>query len=152
VVAKVYSEEQRLEALELYKQHGPSEASRRTGAPVKTIASWAARAGVQTSAPQKAADAIERQRLNWASQRLIEADAAGTDASEVRNKMLTLVRDEQTQKAQQLATVYGVLVDKAQLLSGSATSRSEITDSDTFSKQLDAYLQGKADAYEQEKA
>lgn len=28
----------------------------------------------------------------------------------------------------------------------------EHTDSDTFSKQLDAYLQGKADAYEQEKA
>jgi hypothetical protein len=55
--------------------------------------------------------------------------------------MLALAMDEQTKKAQELATVYGVLIDKAQLLSGSATSRTEDVTRDVF----EAYLKGAAD-------
>ena len=141
MVAKDYSEEQRRNALALYKEHGPSKASRQCGIPQKTISSWAKRGGVQSDAPQKTKAAVEAARLKWAERRTDEANEAGHDAQSVRLMMLALAMDEQTKKAQELATVYGVLIDKAQLLSGSATSRTEDVTRDVF----EAYLKGAAD-------
>ena len=56
---RVYSDEQREEALRLYEVVGPSEASEQTGVPKSTIRSWAKSAGVRTVRTQNAREATE---------------------------------------------------------------------------------------------
>jgi hypothetical protein len=55
----LHSPEDRQHALDVYRDHGPAEAGRQTGISVKTIASWARRAGVQMSA-EHAVDHLQR--------------------------------------------------------------------------------------------
>lgn len=74
-----YTDEQRQQALAIYAEHGPGAAARETGIPKGTIASWARRNQVQTSAPQKgqvqaAALTIEARKQALASRLLEEAD------------------------------------------------------------------------------
>lgn len=59
-----YSGEQRASALDLYREHGPAEASRRCGVPARTISSWAKRSGAQSDAPAKTAAAVEQAALS----------------------------------------------------------------------------------------
>lgn len=69
----------------------------------------------------RAEKARQEARTRWALRRSEEADAAGIVASAVRQKILNLVNDEKGPKAaeaRQLATVYGILVDKAMMMSG----------------------------------
>lgn len=60
-----YTDEQRAEALALYREHGPTEASRRCGIPPRTITRWATKAGVATEVTAKTAAAWSRRRLAW---------------------------------------------------------------------------------------
>jgi transposase-like protein len=45
-----YTPEQKMAALDLYAEHGPSEAARRCGISKNTIVSWARRGGMQPGA------------------------------------------------------------------------------------------------------
>lgn len=82
---RVYTDEQREEALRLYEVVGPSEASRETGIPKGTIAAWARRGGVRTSAPQNMREANEAQRENFKARRhAIIADLYDLAESDIR--------------------------------------------------------------------
>jgi transposase-like protein len=144
-VKRTYSDEERANAVDLYAKHGPSEAARLTNIPMKTIASWANRDGVQTSAPRVALSANEANRVKWETRRLEEANDAGADAARVREAMVAAALAGAAKQANQLYNVYGVLIDKAQLLSGSATSRTETVDKDEFA----SFLLGARTALEQ---
>lgn len=122
-----WSPEQRTEALELYTDHGPAEASRRTGIPAKTIASWARRSGVQTEAPAKTAAAVEARKQQWAELRATVANQAGGTAQ----RILALVTDALDSgdlevrtigQAKDAALTMAILVDKAQVLGGEAST------------------------------
>lgn len=66
---RVYTDEQREEALRIYEAEGPSAAARETGIPKGTIAAWARRGGVRTSAPQNMREANEAQSENFKARR-----------------------------------------------------------------------------------
>jgi hypothetical protein len=66
---RTYTDQQRAEALELHRQHGPREAARQTGIPTATIASWARRGGVQTDTDAAVAHVrarTEAAKARWA--------------------------------------------------------------------------------------
>lgn len=68
----------------------------------------------------RAEKARQEARTRWAVRRSEEADAAGITAAAVRTKLLALVNDEKGPKAadaRALAVVYGILVDKAMIMS-----------------------------------
>lgn len=69
----------------------------------------------------RADKARQEARTRWAVRRSEEADAVGISAAAVRQKIMQLVNDEKGPKAaeaRQLATVYGIFVDKAIAMSG----------------------------------
>lgn len=74
----------------------------------------------------RAEKARQEARAKWAVRRSEEADAVGIDAGVIRSKILELVNAEGGPKAAEaraLAVVYGIFVDKANLLSGDAVPR-----------------------------
>lgn len=66
---RVYTNEEKAEALRIYEAEGPSAAARETGIPKGTIAAWARRGGVRTSAPQNMREANEAQSENFKARR-----------------------------------------------------------------------------------
>lgn len=112
-----YTEEQRAEALDLYQTDGPTAVEKKLGIPKATVASWARRTRVQTVRNQKAADATEAASIDAAAVRAITSantiraadKAAATILERLENEALTV-------SLRELATVYGILVDKHVLL------------------------------------
>lgn len=66
---RVYTDEQREEALRLYADDGLAAAHNATGIPKQTIQSWAKRSGVRTSATQNMREANEAQSENFKARR-----------------------------------------------------------------------------------
>ncbi|TSI11959.1 hypothetical protein [Brevibacterium aurantiacum] len=66
---RVYTDEQREEALRLYETDGPSAASKATGISKGTISGWAKSAGVRTSGTQNVREANEAQSENFKARR-----------------------------------------------------------------------------------
>ena len=60
----------------------------------------------------------EKAKQTWAIRRAAEANEVGRDAEAVRAKIMELVEVGKASDARALATVYGIFVDKATLLSG----------------------------------
>jgi transposase-like protein len=143
-----YTDEQKAEALALYAEHGPAVASERTGIAKGTVASWAHRGGVHTSAIEttRVATAVRLATLEQRKAQLA-ADLMG-DIERLRGqlfapcterKVVTLAggqaspstwdivdvdHDEPTfgdKKA--LMTTIAIAVDKVQILTGAATER-----------------------------
>lgn len=71
----------------------------------------------------RAEKARQEARARWSVRRSEEADAVGLSAAAVRQKILEYVTQNKPAEARQLATVYGIFVDKANLLSGDAVPR-----------------------------
>jgi hypothetical protein len=133
-----YTMDQRAEALAIYVQKGVAEASRQTGVPKPTIASWARRGRVHTVAPVKTRAATEmlmaqtaelRERLRY---KLLEkaddlldrmdaehVDFKGKDVEEVIYPIAPAAA------VQNYATSVGILIDKYRLEIGEATGRTE---------------------------
>lgn len=82
-----YTDAQRAQALDLYVEHGPAEAERRTGIPRKTIASWARRAGVQSDAPAKTAAATEAAKLTLEQRKTAMADRVLDEAGRLLDQL-----------------------------------------------------------------
>lgn len=126
-----YPPEERATAVSLYQQVGPAEASRQTGIPQRTILEWAKAEGVIAQANQeRTAEAravnAERVAVAWGDYREQEAAAAGATANFTRQALRRSVEAGESRAARELAVVYGILIDKAELLSGKATSRIEV--------------------------
>lgn len=124
-MANTYTDEQRTEALEAYREHGPAEAARLLGIPSATIRKWAQRAGVTGDDPRTRL-ATEAAKTKWATRRDQLADKAGAAAELVLEAMVRAAQDGDGVNARGLSVAFGVTVDKAQLLVGSPTSRTEV--------------------------
>jgi transposase-like protein len=124
-----YTPEQRTQALELYRTDGPRAAAATTGIPPGTISAWATRAGLQTDCVENAAVRVQAAQLKWEERRLDLANGIGELAAVARDRALEEARNGKPRDAQALATTMAIAVDKAQLLTGAATSRHEHVDS-----------------------
>lgn len=131
MAAKKHTDEQRAEALALYAEHGLAEAHRRTSIAKGTISSWARRTGVQTSAPGNMREANEAAAMAWEQRRLALKDKLGQAVEEFVEAARRVARGAGSAKdAQALMTAAAIGVDKAQLLAGGATARTEVDVSD----------------------
>ena len=128
-----YTDTQRSEAVALYDEHGTAEAAKRTGITPRTIRRWANAAGhvseanTQKTVKARAAGA-ERVAQAWGDFREAEAMGAGAVAIRAREAIVKALGDPATSatEAKALAITYGILIDKAELLSGHATERVQV--------------------------
>lgn len=124
-MATTWTPEQRAEALQMLRDEiGTQETSRRTGIPPGTLSRWAKTAGIVSPNAAQTAGANEAVRLAWTKRRGDLVDQLGQVAAELLEK----ARSADPRDAQSLMTAVAIGVDKAQLLSGSATSRHEVLD------------------------
>ncbi len=124
-----YTDKQRAAAVALYDEHGTAETAKRTGINPRTIRRWAKDAGhvsednAEKTTKARAAGAQQVAEA-WGDFRAAEATGAGTTATQVRDAILAaVVHGGRSRQARDLAVTYGILVDKAELLSGNATER-----------------------------
>lgn len=137
-MARTYTDTERSDAVALYVEHGLAEAHRRTDVPKPTLRSWATKAGLDISelsarTAHKTAAASEATRRRWETLRTTMADRSGDLAARVLDLVaehLDQLTPETAADVKNLATAAGILIDKAQLLDGHATSRTEATISD----------------------
>jgi hypothetical protein len=124
--------EVRQHALSLFPQHGAAETSRLTGVPERTISDWASKAGIVAPADAEKtraarAGSAERVQRTWADFRENEALSAGAAANVLRARIRTLIEQAAPgREVQAHAIAYGILIDKAELLSGQASQRIEV--------------------------
>lgn len=121
-IGRKWTDEQRDEALALYTEHGPAETSRRTGIPVKTIASWARRYKVPSRQVANTSKAIKVAAMKWAERKIRLADKAGALAELMAMRAET---ERVPRDAKLLVEAMEKAAGVAQLLSGGATSRPE---------------------------
>lgn len=126
-----HTPEQRAEAIHLATTVGKAEAARRTGISSGTIGSWLTREGLTNADPEGRAEHIEVAQQTWVQRRADLGNRMGEVATDSLEALAGHVAAGQTSKARELATTLAVLVDKAQLLAGAATSRTEVTSTPT---------------------
>jgi len=119
-----YAPEQKEQALALYVEHGPADASRRCGIPSATIRSWAKRAHKSSPRAEHAVAGAQAARLSWAQRRAEVALRSGEAAAELIEKMRQAPKPRE---AADWARAFAIAVDKAQLLDGGATGRVEVS-------------------------
>lgn len=112
-----YTEEQKAEALRIYQAEGTTAAAKQTGIPKPTISSWARRDGVRTVRNQRTADAVEAATLDAAA---VRATVSGNTIRAADKAAAAIVQrleaEALTIPLRELATVYGILIDKHVLL------------------------------------
>lgn len=140
-MSQAYTDKQKTEALELYMEHGPAEASRQCDIPSGTIRSWAYRADLprlryeKTEAATKASSARAELKREELRELLLDQavdllhrmnsphkDFKGKDADEVWWDLAP------SGATKDYATAAAILIDKYRLEMGEATSRTEGTD------------------------
>ena len=140
-MARTFTDEEKQEALLLYVDVGPAEASRRTGISPLTISSWAKRSGLHTNAVVKTKAATEaliakadsmrvelRVRMLAKALDLVDrmdaphVEFKGKDANQVSYPVAP------AGAVQNYATSIGILIDKYRLEVGEATGRYESRD------------------------
>jgi transposase-like protein len=139
-----FTDAEKQRGVELYQEIGPAAAARELGTTDRTIRRWATAAGVIESVPDaeektRAARAASAERVSrvWGDFREQEALAAGALASRLRAEIRTRVeRGEAGKDLRDLAVSYGILIDKAELMSGQATSRIEVWAESELDKEL----------------
>lgn len=116
-----YTPAQRDEAVNLAADAGLSEASRRLQISKGSLSRWCAEAGVELFQPKR----VQVAALRWEERRLDLAHEAGRVAAKALAATESYLAESRPREAQQAATTMAILADKAQLLTGAATSRSE---------------------------
>lgn len=128
-----YSDDERAQAIDLYCSRGGKYAEAETGIKRATIRQWAKRAGrtmnAERTAGLTAANAV--QSAEWSLRRAALANRLGCQADEIADVLAGLIASAYIAPAAALRTardaamVLSTLIANAQLLSGSATSRTE---------------------------
>lgn len=149
-MATRYTDAQRTEALDLYLEHGPAEASRRTGIPAATIRSWASRNDLTETRNATVGAAVAARKLSFEERRTALAHGLLDDIARLRAELFSdcterkalvvsdgkdagshveIVDIDRTRptfaEQARIMTAIGIAVDKTQLLSGAATERHE---------------------------
>ena len=116
---RVYTDEEKAEALDLYETVGVSKAAKATGIPKSTIRNWARAGGVGTVRNEKMAEAREAADNDSATLRAIAANQSirvtNTIAEAIERR---LAIEAETVDLKELATVYGIFADKHKLFVG----------------------------------
>lgn len=155
-----YTDEQKTEALALYVEHGPSEAARQTGIAKGTLASWAHREGLQTSATENLAVATEAALVRLADRKAQLASDLMDDIERLRlqlfapcveKKIMTVGTGDGRSKVvvgearrtqptfteqRQIMTALAIAVDKVQILTGEATERIDLRQVNPIDEEL----------------
>jgi hypothetical protein len=116
--------EERARVAALVGEVGPAEAARRTGHPLGTVKSWARRAGVVAPEPNPA-KATAAASIAWAERRATLVDELGKAAAKAIDRVNERLEEDKTTGLRDLAVSAAVMIDKAQLLSGGSTARTE---------------------------
>ena len=119
-----YTDQQKADAIETYRTHGPGEAARQLGCAPITVTRWAQRAGVVTEAAQN----MDAANTVLAAQNALKRAKLSANLLEKALKLLDVVDDDmllQKSNTSQVATALGILIDKLRLEEGSATERVE---------------------------
>jgi transcriptional regulator with XRE-family HTH domain len=118
-----WTPEQQAEALDLIRD-GLSyrKVSDRTGVAISTLSKWANEAGITSPRAAQVAAATDATKVAWAQRRTALVDRFGEVAAQLLDRV---VDDSDASDAKNLMTAAAIAVDKAQLLSGGVTSRSE---------------------------
>jgi transposase-like protein len=128
---RTYTDEQRKEALELYVEHGPTEASDRTGVPAPTISSWARRCGKTTARSEAAQAAVDAAKATWAQRKARVATDAGEAAE---NFVQRAVGSNRSRDVRNLMGAAEAAIRVAQLLDGGATGRLELSEEEAIAE------------------
>lgn len=126
---RVYTDEDRANALAIWTDSGAAAASTITGIPAGTIACWASRRGLQRFGPERtraAVEALQHQAdQTWAEKRaeLVHKLAGFADAA--LEAALDSLEDGNLRMAKEGMLAVAIAVDKTQLLTGGATGRHE---------------------------
>lgn len=127
---RTYTDDEKAAALALYAEQGPTAVTDAMGIPKATVASWAKRTGTRTVCVEKARARVEAAHLAWEKRRLEMADRIGHAAELALVQCENAIagdgeRSPSMRDAKDAATTMAILIDKAQLLTGAATSRQE---------------------------
>lgn len=121
-----WTADQRAEAVEAMRSgEALADVHRRTGVPKQTLSRWAHEADVTPPGAEQAANASNATRIAWAQRRTTLVDRIGAVVETLLDRIESAGADSDPRGN---ATAFGILVDKAQLLSGGATSRHEQLD------------------------
>lgn len=139
-----YTDEDKAAALALYAEAGPTAVQDTLGVPKATVTAWAKAAGIGTVRNEQTAAATEAARLDWEKRRLEMTHEIGEVAELALSRVRHIIEDRcsvirhtkdgeqyviaEGAEAKAYATTMAILIDKAQLLSGAATSRTEHVD------------------------
>jgi hypothetical protein len=104
-----YTREQRTEALTLYTELGPAEASRRTGIKRATISKWASRDGVSSDRAERTRKATEAARQSYAEGRARRSAALAEEA----DALIERLREANPVNAAHLSRAIHLLIQDA---------------------------------------
>lgn len=142
-----YTDEQKAEALELYLEFGPAEASRHCGIPSGTIRSWAYRADLprlryeQTEEATQAASArrdLKREELRelLLDQSIDLIHRMNEEHKDYRGKDAVYWDRAPSGSTKDYATAAAILIDKYRLEMGEATTRTYHEGSDDIDRRV----------------
>jgi transposase-like protein len=108
----------RAEALKLASEVGSAEAARRLAVPSATVRAWRHRAG--HAGPPQGADPAD-----WAARKQAGAEEAWAAAQEALSRCRELLEAGDARQAQSASVIFGVLVDKSEVLERAAQTARE---------------------------
>lgn len=127
---RVYTEAQRQEALALAERLGSfAAAGRQLEIPDATLRRWAAEPSRELAAAEASVpgELLVAEPVSWTERRAQLVPRLGQVAAGALEAALLAIEEGKARNAQAFAITAGILIDKAQLLAGGATSRSEST-------------------------
>ncbi len=123
-VTKRYTPEERQAAIEAYRSNGPAYVESEFGVKRNTVQVWAKRAGVSLATSRRSEATIASVE-EWGLRRARLANESGRVAEAALARVSEAVAGGRPHDAKAYAGVLSTLVANAQLLTGSATSRTE---------------------------
>jgi len=118
-----YTEAQRTEAVNLALElEDVAEAARRLDISRQLLHQWLQKAGLTVNTANREAN-IQAARMRWEERRQAMTDRLGYLAGRALDALEGNLEADEIRNTKDLATTAAILIDKAQLLSGSATSR-----------------------------
>lgn len=100
-----------------------ADTHRQTGIPKSTLSGWAKRAGLDLGRTSRKMTEVAEQR--WAERRVLLADRIGQVTDLALEQATGFLSEGRPREAKDAALTLAILVDKAQLLTGAATARTE---------------------------
>jgi transposase-like protein len=127
VTRRSYTDADKADALALYESDGPTVVEAKLGIPKGTVTKWAKAAGTPTRFLENRSAGTQASALEWEQRRVDLAHRIGATAELALTRATEALEGNSPREAQQAATTMAILIDKAQLLTGGVTARTETT-------------------------